>query len=43
MPTITTNQKDIGDIVDQPTSENEQLPEPLAPEIVPQQQTKYDN
>ena len=39
---ITFNQKDINDILDQSTSENEHLPEPLAPEIVPQQ-TKNDN
>ena len=41
---ITINQKEVGDILDQSTSENEYLPEPLAPEIVPQQQqTKNDN
>ena len=34
---ITTNQKDIVDILDQSTSENEHLPEPLSPEIVQQQ------
>jgi hypothetical protein len=39
---ITMNQKDIIDILDQ-SSENEQLPEPLSPEIIPQQQTKNDN
>jgi len=41
----TINQKEIMDILDQSTSENEYLPEPLAPEIVPQhqQQTKNDN
>jgi len=39
---ITTNQRDIGDILDGSTSENEHLPEPLAPEIL-QQQTKHDN
>jgi hypothetical protein len=41
---ITINQKDIIDILDQSTSENEHLPEPLAPEVVQQQrQTKNDN
>jgi hypothetical protein len=40
---ITTNQRDIGDILDGSTSENEHLPEPLAPEILQQQQTKHDN
>jgi hypothetical protein len=41
---ITINQTEVGDILDQSTSENEHLPEPLAPEIVPQQQqTKNDN
>jgi hypothetical protein len=41
---ITINQKEMIDILDQSTSENEHLPEPLAPEIVPQQQqTKTDH
>jgi hypothetical protein len=40
---ITINQRDIGDILDGSTSENEYLPEPLAPEILQQQQTKHDN
>ncbi len=40
---ITTNQRDIGDSLDESTSENEHLPEPLAPEILQQQQTKHDN
>ncbi|CAF2321638.1 unnamed protein product [Rotaria sp. Silwood2] len=38
----TNNEKDIIDILDESTAENEQLPEPLAPEIV-QQQTNNDN
>jgi hypothetical protein len=44
IPNITINQKEMIDILDQSTSENEHLPEPLAPEIVPQQQqTKTDH
>jgi hypothetical protein len=39
---ITINQKNIIDIFDQSTLENEHLPEPLAPVIV-QQQIKNDN
>jgi len=42
LSTITINQKNIIDIFDQSSLENEHLPEPLAPEIV-QQQTKNDN
>jgi hypothetical protein len=38
----TTNSKNIIDILDESTSENEHLPEPLAPEII-QKQIKNDH
>ncbi len=40
---ITINSNNILDIFDQSTSENEHLPEPLAPEIIQQQQIKNAN
>ncbi|CAF0961340.1 unnamed protein product [Rotaria magnacalcarata] len=42
LSTRIKHQKNINEILDQSTSENEQLPEPLAPEIV-QQQTNNDS
>ena len=40
---MTINQKDIMNILDQSTSENEHLPEPLTPSIVQQQQQTKNN